>query len=36
MYMLEVIAFFFVGRFNWMLRTFPERSAIMSLICSLL
>src|SRR5713101_1585937 len=35
MYMLEVIAFFFVGRFSWMLRMFPERSATMSLIFGL-
>jgi len=25
-YMLDVIAFFFAGRFSWMLRMFPERS----------
>src|SRR6266446_2753149 len=35
MYMLEVIAFFFAGRFSWMLRMFPKRSATMSLISGL-
>src|SRR5258705_7636297 len=35
MYMLEVIAFFFAGRFSWMLRMFSERSATMSLIFGL-
>src|SRR6266853_5623231 len=35
MYMLEVIAFFFAGRFSWMLRMFPERSTTMSLISGL-
>jgi hypothetical protein len=31
-YVLEVIYFFLSGRFSWILRMFPERSAIMSLI----
>src|SRR6266550_2357966 len=35
MYMLEVIEFFFAGRFSWMLRMFPERSVTMSLISGL-
>src|SRR5882724_9369501 len=29
-YMLDVIAFFFAGRFSWMLRMFPERSTAIS------
>src|SRR5262245_14923130 len=29
-YMRDVIAFFFVGRFSWMLRTAPDRSVRMS------
>src|SRR6266568_4559437 len=33
--MLEVIAFFFAGRFSWMLRFLPERSVTMSLISGL-
>src|SRR5438067_13342897 len=32
MYMADVIAFFLSGRFNWIRKTFPERSVIMSLI----
>src|SRR5437588_5228028 len=32
MYMADVIAFFFSGRFNWIRKICPERSVIMSLI----
>src|SRR6266446_8933866 len=32
MYMADVIAFFFAGRFNWIRKMFPERSVMMSLI----
>src|SRR5437867_2498800 len=32
MYMADVIAFFFSGRFKWIRKMFPERSVIMSLI----
>src|SRR5205807_4140626 len=32
MYMADVIAFFFSGRFNWIRKMRPERSVIMSLI----
>jgi hypothetical protein len=35
MYMLDVIAFFFAGRFSWTLKMFPERSATMSLMTGL-
>ena len=30
--MLDIIAFFFAGRFNWIRRMLPERSVTMSLI----
>src|SRR6266436_8175426 len=32
MYMADVIAFFFAGRFNWIRKMFPERSVMMSFI----
>src|SRR6266487_2162352 len=32
MYMADVIAFFFAGRFNWIRKMRPERSVMMSLI----